>query len=589
MRSLRPYGTAVATAAALLFCPAATALSAQSAAPVTDASRRAALAVLAVDVPDWFASAMRRECGGDCRSRASLERFDMMDVGETVRRSIGRNALFDSELMTWGVDGPTMLQAWVAEQVARSSIAYTYDVGTSNIWSVTRLQQRALYQTTTNAAMRDIRTLRGVTGGVASDLVPYTYFAVMSIGRYRDSTYVEKPTILNGFQQRAMYKRTVPMVGALYQLAYADGEAVRQALGEFYCGETADDCGTGSAATLADRRRARAEAFVRYVPPVRLVTTFTKSLEMAVPQSASGTYSYTALAASAIDAWPDFINGNVAELQTVSLVIGTGPIAARIGRKEGAERGKRFAVIRRNAAAGGELSESTVGLVRTVRAPDNRTTAVRRDESGRQVIVQRDSATFKQFHGGSIQRFDVLRERSRYHGALRFGGGAGPAGATLDMQYDQPFDPVNGWHGVIEAAGFLTNAPSGPFAAFGSDSTIVARLGVGLMNEIPIARGNLRVIPQLSAGGLFLFNSATQADDSKKFQMVALAPYLRYGGTVAIGLTPRTQLFGSATITKTFDAVVGDNYTANFSSLRWTDFTTSGSGVGFVFGLRWEL
>ncbi len=590
MHVLRQYAMAAAMLLASLLVSSPKPLSAQSTMPAADASRRAALAVLAVDVPDWFASAIASECSMGCRSRGSLERFDMMDVGQTVRRSLGRAALFDSDLLTWESGAPEALGRWVSENVARSAIAYSYGVPESGIWSIKHLQQRAMYQTTTNEALRDIRTLRGVTGGVASDLLVHTYFAVMSVGGYRDSTYVEKPTILNGFQQRAMYKRTVPLIGVLYQLAYDDGEAVRQALGDFYCGETVDDCGANAGGTLAERRRTRAAAFARYTPPVRLVTTFSKSIEMAVPQLASGRYDYSPLAAAAIDTWPEFINGNVASLQTVSLVIGTGPIAARIGRKEGAQRGKRFAVIRRETANDGELRESTVGLVRTIRAPDNRNNVVRRDETGRQVMVQQDSATFKQFHGGSVQRFDVLRERSRYHGAFRFAGGAGPAGPTLDLQYDQPFDPVNGWHGLIEAAGFTTNEPSGPYLGWGSDSTIVARLGVGLLNELTIVRGNLRLIPQVSGGALFLFNSATQSDDSKKFQLVALSPYVRYGASVALGLTARTQLFGSATLTKSFDAVLGANYETNLAqTLRWTDFTTSGNGLGFVFGLRWEL
>jgi hypothetical protein len=591
MRLLWNTRTASAMCAASLLSLVTPALRAQPTNPPVDASRRAALTVLTVDVPDWFAGAISRACGGDCRTRSSFERYDMLDVGATVRRAIGRSALFDSELQTWDAGATESLRAWVADNVARSAIAYSYSVGPENIWSVKRLQERAMYQTTLNDAMRDITTLRGVTGGVASDLIPHTYFAVMSVGAYRDSTYTEKPNLANGFQKRDMYSRTVPLVGALYQLAYEDGNAVRRALGEFYCGETADDCGSGATGSLEERRRARATAFASYTPPLQLVTTFVKPITMAVPRNASGTYDYSALAATALDTWPDFINGNVTALQTTSVIIGTGPIAARIGRKEGAERGKRFAVIRRIEEADGDVREKTVGIVRTVRAPDNRTTFVRRDAAGRQVLVAQDSATFKQFQGGSVERFDILRERSRYSGTLRIGLAGGASGPAFDLQMERPFDPINGWHYLLELGVHTTNSGTGRFTRFGGDSTLVGRLGVGLLNEIPIAKGNLRLIPQASAGVLALFSNASQPGGTRKLERAAYGWYARYGATMALSVSARVQLFGSALMSKTFDAIPAEGYEFTNSvtqSARWTDLTTSGHGLGYLFGLRWE-
>lgn len=561
----------------------------------TDVSLRGAVSLLAVDVPDWFGSAVTASCKDRCVTRASFtERYDINDLGTVVFQGVGTAGFLKAvEELDRPRGGPAnrapveAVGAWVARDPARKAILHAYGADRDFTWSVARLQQRALYQTTTNEAIRTVNSVRGVTGGVASDVLPQTYFAVFTVGAPKDSTYDEEPSILNGFQKRRVTRRTLRMAGALYKLGWANGDSVRRALAPFYCGDVPEDCGGAGGPPLAARRAQRAAAFAQFTPPVTFVKSFASDLVHAAVV-VDGRADFSPLAEQAIEVWPDWINDNVEALKTRSLVIGTAPIAARIGRKEGAVRGARFFVERRSQAEDGTERARTVAMVRTVSAPDNRTAAVTRDSSGRQVVVRRDSATFRQFQGRGVDRFDVLREHRRYLGGLRVGAGGGGTGLGVDLQLEGAIDPVAATHWVVEFGAFGGGTPTGSGIGFSSDSTTVVRLGVGGLKELLVGRGNVRVIPQLSGGALLLLNVATISNDKSEVQTAAWAPYVRPGLGVSFGVGPSAQVYGAAHYTLPFGATLTERYQGLATSPAWSDLTAAGAGLGLVFGIRYE-
>lgn len=608
--SRRPFSLG-ATIAFLLV--AASSLTAQSAEParvlvrVQSAERpsdqlivegrydRPSLTLVPVSLRSRMEAGYNALCSDGCAALPIGSRFDMNQLS-----SLGE---IPSMREVWDIEGDAFADG-AGEEIrnilarggaGRNTLLHLYEAEDDFAWSTNRLAARAMYGVTTSDAITTIASERGVTGDNASELVANTYFLVFSAVDYEESREtVDLP--LGGTMETI--QGSVKPIGALFRIGYQSRAEVMSALVPFYCGSTAADCG-GANDLEAERARRRA-AFEQFVPEITLVSLFEAAVvsESANSREEGDIFELLGvrLAATTLDALLDEMVRAEPSLRVRTAVVETGPVAARIGRKEGVKRGRRYFAFEMIEDANGEVELRRSGVVRAADVADNRVTAVVGASGEQQTLTATDSTLFKQIQGGEIRRFHTLEERpdlgvSILAGASVDGGGGGWA----RIEYLMTAAPGGfgevwplGLKLFFEAAG----APSAqPVPESDQDLFDGAywRANIGLANEFYLGRGNLRFGLEASVG--LLNNTTIDLDTDETLNWSAR--HARVGGTLAYAFSPLVDLVFAANyavtggMTRTYSNSSSEE--KQTFSTKWSEFLDTGSGLGFGLGLRFAF
>ena len=581
---------------------------------------RPSLTLIPTGLNSTLASAFAQACSDLCTALPIGSRFDINDpLSPGSAPNLSR--LWDPEQGGFidGADGE-IRRALIEGGIARNTILHLYGAEEEFEWRVDRLVQRALYGVSTTDAIATISSERGVTGDRPTELVRHTYFLVLSAVDYEEEREsVEVATLTPPFLVTTQrLTASARPIGMLFRIGYRTKAEVQRALFPFYCGETIADCGGGDGDIGAERER-RSAAFSDFAPAVDFIGTLQPSSVSGQADGRDGGDIRQLAMVDLIETMLDVLLDDMVRLEPSvrarSQVVQTGPVAARIGLKEGVKKGRRYFAFEQIEDAAGEIQVQRSGVVRASRIADNRESAVTTTEGGDQILTSMDSTLFNQVQGGEIRRFHILEERPDLGFAVLIGAGLENNGKNYTGGYggwarvEYRFTAIPGGFGNAWPLGlkfFIEGEAAGSAeAVLPSDQFMFDgaywRANVGLANEFYPGRGNFRIGLEGSVGILNVTNLGTDSQTVPGRELLAMDNWQSFNGrggiTAAVAFSPTVDLvlaanysvgFGGMTLTRTFDDETVEDIKLEYSS-EWSEFLDNGIGLGFGAGLRFAF
>jgi hypothetical protein len=443
---------------------------------------------------------------------------------------------------------------------ARDIIEYLFRVDEDYGWSNDLLISRARYAQTEQEARIESSTVRGglaSAGDRALGMVTRAYSLILfpvivekEVKRKRDGK-----TITIVVKDRFVY-------GTLLKLPFATVDQVESQLASIYC-----DKPCSSPEIQRNMMSAKKWSMVS-VWKKRVSLTDSQDLNDAI-----------------VDLVDDAIR-NVPALQVKTFVVDDQPIRARIGKKDGVKRGRRYRAVRQ-VEMNGVRRQKHRGYVLAIDVADNTAHATRTTVTGQEQVQAFDTSVFKQVHGLKISPLDILVEKPdkglNIMGAYRSGGY--PSGSA-EIAYRVPtsFAFLFGL-GLELFAESAEEVERDYWWISSNDMTDWATLRGELFfaQEFMLMKGNIRIAPMF--GAFYQSSAPVNAEDDEEIAISAIGGRASLMGslmlTYNVGFFTRIsyQTLGGAELS------VGDES----EDIKWSNYFDAGTGSQLAFGMRISL
>lgn len=354
-------------------------------------------------------------------------------------------------------------------------VKYQFLINDDFVWSNDLLNERSLYSQTEREARSTINSTLGAQNEA-------TKKAFEGLARTYVLVIFPNPVEGNDTKYYSFNSNSI-----LLKIDFKDGNDVVTKLSQFYC---TSDCSE------------QKSSFNSYTVPFISIDGAKGGLKTS---SAGESLDDFMLLEQVLTKSIDLVIASTPALQLTTYVEEIKPITAKVGLKEGVQKGRRYEVVRRTINQDNEVISKTRGYVRAKSVIDNRQNIISVDESGEQVINEFEPSTFVQVHGIGINPRDVMIESVDFgllvNPYIAFGA-YNSFGADIMYRIPNTLNIYAGLTADVSGAGEESTAN---FWAdnFGlvleSTKTILIQAGLGGKMDLYIANGNFRLTPKIAA------------------------------------------------------------------------------------------
>lgn len=503
--------------------------------------------------------------------------IDLSGVINLIGSDINLESLYSSGGST---ENPAYDLVYVAEKIeeyfkesdfAQQIIAHQFQINEDFVWSNDMLYERAQYAQTLKEAEADVSSEKGAISSSRSEFLNSLTRSYILV-TLTPARKIEQEIPLTG---QTFTRYVADTYAFMFKLDYAKPEDVIKDLNRFYCSEGDSDCSS------------KKEAFYNFDIPIKLLSTNSsgvKGTKMGSSFSDLGLLSEVAKYAF------DMSITNIPSLQLRTYVESRKPITARVGMKEGVQKGRRYEVIRLRLNAKEEVVTEKRGFVRAKEVVDNRSNATQIDpETGREVIVQFKPSSFVQVHGQRINQRDVLVEAFDIGLLIKpYAGFGSYTSGGVDIMFRVP-NTVGGYFGLTGDVSVADEEETGMFLFSTDIYTTLLQGGLIFGADKYPANGNIRIMPQ--AGFVVNYGMFGSEDEATQENLDELKPYiLNFGLKLKTDLSIQfKQNFGiTGGVTYTY---LTDKFSYNVDGeeveqdLNYNDYF-SNTGLQFTLGFR---
>tara|TARA_R110000868_G_scaffold408293_5_gene691032 strand:- start:66218 stop:67963 length:1746 start_codon:yes stop_codon:yes gene_type:complete len=460
---------------------------------------------------------------------------------------------------------------------AQQIITHQFQISEDFIWSNDLLYERGQYSQTLKEAEVDISSERGAISSSRSEFLNSLTRSYILITLTPARVFEKQIPLLD----ETITQYLADTYAFMFKLDYDTPEDVIKDLNRFYCSESDLDCSN------------KKEAFYEFEVPIKLLSTNSSGVKgIRTGSSFSDPVLLSTVAKYAFD----MSVTNIPSLQLRTYVESRKPITARVGMKEGVQKGRRYEVVRLRLNAKEEVVTEKRGFVRAKEVVDNRSNVTQIDpETGKEVLAQFKPSSFVQVHGLRIDQRDVLVEAYDIGLLVKpYAGFGSYTSGGVDVLYRIP-NTVGGYFGLTGDVSVTNEEDVGMFFAdltgFGTTDIYTTMLQGGLLfgaDTYPV-NGNIRIMPQAA----FIVNYGMFASENEATKEVIdeFKPYiLNFGLKLKMDLSIQVKqnfgIVGGVTYTYlTDDFTYNDDGEDVEQELIYSDYF-SNTGVQLTVGFR---